>query len=422
VVFQYTARGFVPAMIPNAVADSVSAIRFLGNEIAATRTEVQEWMPPPSSLINLDSLTTGKGTYRSLGHFKLDNAYPVVEGYRDAAGTYAVAGGVRLNFSDRIGTTGFDLTSSWSPGQDLATDERFHARAVFRHWNWRIAASYNPADFYDLVGPTKTSRKGYSLTLERQGMLLFDEPRRLTYTLQASGYGGLATLPEFQGVLAPFDQLLSFSGDLAYTSLRRSLGAVDDELGTTWGVAMRGNAVSGTVFPRVSLEAAKGFLLPLDHSSLWFRAAAGTALGGYRSNPFANFFFGGFGNNWVDHREEKRYREWYAFPGLDLNEVGGTNFGKSTLEWNLPPIRFRRAGKPGFHLTWARPAVFVSGLVTNMDDSSRRRRLASVGSQLDLRFGVLSRLDMTLSLGYARALEEGRYPRDEYMVSFKVLK
>jgi hypothetical protein len=45
-----------------------------------------------------------------------------------------------------------------------------------------------------------------------------------------------------------------------------------------------------------------------------------------------------------------------------------------------------------------------------------------VGSQLDFRFGVLSRLEMTLSLGYGRALEDGRYPRDEYMISLKVLK
>jgi hypothetical protein len=42
VVFRYTSRGFVPSMIPNAVPDSVSAIRFLGNEIAATRPEVQD--------------------------------------------------------------------------------------------------------------------------------------------------------------------------------------------------------------------------------------------------------------------------------------------------------------------------------------------------------------------------------------------
>ena len=63
-------------IIANAVPDSVSAIRFLGNEIAQTRPEVQGWMPPPVSQINLDSMITDTGAYRSLGNFKLDNVPP----------------------------------------------------------------------------------------------------------------------------------------------------------------------------------------------------------------------------------------------------------------------------------------------------------------------------------------------------------
>src|SRR5665647_2836848 len=51
VVFVYSQTGFVPSMIANAVPDSISAIRFLGNEIAARRPEVQGWMPPPVSLL-----------------------------------------------------------------------------------------------------------------------------------------------------------------------------------------------------------------------------------------------------------------------------------------------------------------------------------------------------------------------------------
>ena len=92
------------------------------------------------------------------------------------------------------------------------------------------------------------------------------------------------------------------------------------------------------------------------------------------------------------------------------------------LEWNLPPLRFRRAGKPGFYLTWARPALFASGLVTSLDSSELRRRLANVGAQVDLRLTLLSVLDLTLSGGYAVAFEDGRPPRGEAMVSLKVLK
>ena len=66
-------------------------------------------------------------------------------------------------------------------------------------------------------------------------------------------------------------------------------------------------------------------------------------------------------------------------------------------EWNLPPVRFSRVGTPGAYLTWARPALFASGLVTNVDSADARRTVMTMGGQLDFRFTILSRLDLTLS-------------------------
>jgi hypothetical protein len=420
-VFRYSGRGFVPSMIPNQVPDSVSAIRFLGNQIAEQRPEVQSWMPPPVSAISLDSPTTSTRAYRSMRHFKLDSAYPVVEGYEDAAGNTAAAGGVRLNFSDRIGTTSADLTSSYSPDADLPADERLHVRAVFRHWNWRVTATLNRADFYDLFGPTKTSRAGYSLALQYQGNLLYDAPRSLRYTLQLAGHGGLKTVPEYQKVAAPFERLLSFSGTLAYASLRRSLGAIDDEMGTTWDVTVRGNVVNGTLYPRLNLDASRGVLLPLDHSSLWFRASAGAALAGNRSDTFANFFFGGFGNNWVDYRDIKQFRNTESFPGIEINDAGGTSYGRIQVEWMSPPLRFRRVGIPSFYFRWAGLSLFATGLMTNIDDRAVRRTAASVGAQLDVRSVTLSHLDSTISFGFASAWERGLPPSNSLMFSFKIM-
>jgi hypothetical protein len=45
-----------------------------------------------------------------------------------------------------------------------------------------------------------------------------------------------------------------------------------------------------------------------------------------------------------------------------------------------------------------------------------------VGGQLDLRFTVLSNLDMTLSAGAALAFEQGDRARREAMISLKVLR
>jgi hypothetical protein len=421
VVFEYSRRGFTPSLIANAVVDSVSAIRFLGNEIAERRPEVQQWMPPPLSQINLDSLTTSTGTYRSMAHIRLDNLYPVVEGYRDAAGNLAVGGGLRLNFSDRVGTTSFDMTGSYAPAQGMPADERLHLRATFRHWNWRLSAGLNPGDFYDLVGPTYTSRAGYGLGVQYHGSLLFDTPRSLGYTLQLAGYGGLKTLPEYQGIAAPYHSLLSFTGNLAYESLRKSLGAVADEMGTTWNVTLRGNYANNQRYARVSADAAKGFLLPLNHSSLWFRASAGTALAGVRHEPFASFFFGGFGNNWIDHRDIHQFRETESFPGVAINQVGGSNYGKVQAEWTTPPLRFRRAGIPSFYLRWANLSLFTSGLVTDMDNDSLRQKLVSAGVQIDTRLVTLSHLESTFSFGFAQAWGPHLKPSNTLMFSFKIM-
>jgi hypothetical protein len=161
--------------------------------------------------------------------------------------------------------------------------------------------------------------------------------------------------------------------------------------------------------------------LPAGHTSIWFRQAAGFSPNN-RSEAFANFFFGGFGNNYVDRGDEKRYRETYSMPGAELNEIGGRNFVKSMIELNLPPFRFQSLGTPGFYVPWMRPAVFVTGLGTNLDDRRARRFIYNAGAQVDLSISTLSVLDLTLSMGAALAFERGHGPRREAMISLKVLR
>ena len=421
VVFAYSRQGFVPSMIPNAVPDSVSAIRFLGNQIAAERKEVQGWVPPSGERVDQAALTAATGKYSTLQNFKLDNAYPIVEGYQDVDGNFGVAAGVRANFSDRIGATGLEVTTSYSPAQGLDADERLHMRAVFRHWNWNVTGTLNRADFYDLFGPTRTSRKGYSLAAQYQGNLFFDGPTSLGYTIRAAGYGGLETVPEFQDVAASYDRLATVSGDLNYKSLRRSLGAIDDELGTTWGAGVRSNYARATLYPRLVVDGSRGFLLPLDHSSIWLRGAAGTSLGGNRNDPFARSYFGGFGNNWVDHRGIKQFRNTESFPGLEINEVSGSNYAKAQVEWTSPPLRFRKVGIPSAYLRWAGLTAFASGLVTDVDDEDSRRSFVSAGAQADLRLITISQFESTFSLGAAVAAGEKMRRSPALMISLKLM-
>ena len=156
-------------------------------------------------------------------------------------------------------------------------------------------------------------------------------------------------------------------------------------------------------------------------SSLWLRTAAGYSPGD-RDVSFANFYFGGFQNNYVDHRSVRRYHDFDTFPGVAINALGGTSFTRVMLEWELPPIIFKRYGSSWYYLTWLRPALFATSLVTDLGSDARRTEAANVGGQIDMRFTLLSRLDMTLSLGYAAAFVESRRASDEVMVSLKILR
>ncbi len=416
IVFRYSGAGFLPATIDPKPLEDVSAITFLGERIAEEHPVVKEWMAGSPAAIPLDALTTRSGPYHSSGEIGLESIYPIVQGYKDS-----VAYGLRLNLSDPIFLNRASLTASYSPDSELPKSQRYHLQGDYRRYDWTVGFQVNGADFYDLFGPTKTSLKGYAGRLGYRKTLIYDEPRRMDLNLDLTYYGGLDRVPDYQGVSTDFSSDLAARARLSYSDTRHSLGYVDEEKGRTWDLVLAGDRVKGTTFPKVYSDLDLGFALPLKHSSVWLRSSAGYSSGN-RDEAFSNFYFGGFRNNWVDHLEEKRYREQRSFPGIGINEVSATNYAKSMFEWNLPPIRFRRVGAPGLYVTWARPALFASGLVTNMDSSSLRRTVSNVGAQVDFRLSALSRLDMTLSVGYALAFEDGVRRRDEFMASLRVLK
>jgi hypothetical protein len=296
-----------------------------------------------------------------------------------------------------------------------------HIEGEYERYDWRGHASFNKADFYDLFGPTKTGRKGYVVGVGRLTTLVYDEPRRLTLAVDGSVSGNLDRLPDFQNVPVDVNRLAILDAELTFSDTRKSLGAVDAESGTLWTAAAQGSLVDRSPFANIRGSFDRGMALPVNHMSIWFRQAAGFSPND-RAEPFANFFFGGFGNNYVDRGNEKRYRETYSLPGAELNEIGGRNFVKSMVELNLPPLRFDRFGTSGFYVPWLRPAVFAGGLATDLDNRFLRRVLFNSGAQVDLAISALSALDLTLSFGAAIAVEDGHGPRHEWMISLKVLR
>jgi hypothetical protein len=413
VVFTYTGSGFRPAVIADTTLTDVNAIKYLGNEVVLRHPEVKEWKLPSPREINLDSLTTYRGVYHNFRSITAASLYPVAEYYK----AYTTIG-VRWNFMDPLGVHGGDIVAGFSP--EAPDHEMWHVKGVFHHFPWTLKAAYNRSDFYDFFGPTKVSRKGHGVVLERSDFLIADKPRSLEYTVNAAWYGGLERLPYNQNVLATFKEYGAATASLDYKRLQRTIGGVDDEKGLTWSLGLEGDLVNENFYGKGTAGFDIGALTPINHSSIWLRTAGGYSRGN-RDDSFASFYFGGFGNNYVDHQEVKRYRDFDRFPGVDIDEISGTNFARAMVEWTLPPLKFRRVGIPKLYCTYARPALFTTGLITNFDDDAFRKSAINWGGQVDFRLVIFSALESTLSIGGAAARQEGHDIESEFMISLKIM-
>jgi hypothetical protein len=442
--FEYTRNGFLPVRLANEPAERVSAIRFLGQEVVERHPVVTEWMlrPPAPGTLRPDSLIISRGDYNPARRMSLVSAYPVVQGYKDY-----VVGGVRIDFSDPLRLRKMNFMVGWSPYPELSTSEQIHASWFYDMGAFNLFANYNASDFYDLFGPTKTSRKGYSIGTGYKKSLIYSPPQTMDLDLSLAWYGGLERLPDFQNITTSFSRFVSFSTTLSYQKTLYSLGAVDHEKGIRWSFGTFTNTVTENmaeqrvVFPRFYNNFDYGIALPIKHSSIWFRTSAGYSFSPLRE-PLGNFYFGGFGNNWVDHRANRRYRSYHTFPGVDLNAIGGTNFTRLLVEWVTPPVRFRRAGVTSLYANWMQLSLFSTGIITNLDEpvwvmstisgpdgpevvrDRRQNRFYNAGAQLDMRLSLFSIMDATFSVGYARAWDYDvkSFSSDEVMVSLKIFR
>jgi hypothetical protein len=415
-ILAYTAAGFVPAVIEPRVLKDVGAITFLAAKVAEKHPVVTSWTVPSPAGVDLEKLVVAKGPYVPLANVAFQSAYPVLQGYKKYVG-----GGVHARFDDPLTLATLDLTFAYTPSQSLDRDERTHIALDFRYLQWHASASWNRPDFYDIFGPTIRSRRGTALKGGYDEALIFDEPRRLDFKSEVAFYDNLDALPGSQNIRPTTTRLTTAEAGLHYTDVRKSRGAVEAVKGVTGEAVASVNFAHGDAIGSIRGSLDLGVPLPLANSSLWLRNAAG-ASGGDRDDPYANFFFGGFGNNYVDSRNEKRYREYYAFPGFELDEIRGRSFSRHMIEANLPPYFFESVGTPAFHLNQMRSSVFASVLWTEPTRRSERARYGNAGAQVDFRVSVLHWHHITLSFGYAVGYRGSGRAGDEWMASLKVMQ
>jgi hypothetical protein len=413
--FRYTGNGFLPVTITAQPVEKVNAIKFLGQKVVESYPVLKDWKLPAPSSIDLAPMIRQEGPYSSFASMRMRSLYPIVEGYKSYPGI-----GLRLNLASSIRFNQLALSASYSPSTALPSNERLHFKAKYSYLGWKVAGVYNYANFYDLFGPTKQGFKGYSLGVGYKHYLIYDAPNRtLDWTFDVIGYGNLETVPGAQNVASTSKSLGVATTGLGYKYERSSLGAVEPEKGFTWRATLSDNYAAAQHFPQLRFDLDLGVPMPMAHSSLWLRTSAGAASGN-RNQPYGNFYFGGFGNNYVDDKEYRRYHEPGSFPGVKIDQIAGHDYAKALLELNLPPVVFKHVGTPSLFANWASLALFAGGISTNPSDSNLRQNYYDVGAQLDLRLVGMSLHQFTISFGYASAFQGGRKISDEFMASFKI--
>jgi hypothetical protein len=253
--------------------------------------------------------------------------------------------------------------------------------------------------------------------------LAFALPKTVDYSAKVAYYGDLDTLPGAQNVTSQSSHLLTLDTGFVASDTRFSPGAVDDETGHSWSIFASAKRGDGNLIPSLTGTFDFGVPLPINHSSIWLRTGASVSAGD-RTDPLANFYLGGFGNNYVDSGTNggaQRYRELLSMPGFALDALSGQSLVKATLEWCLPPWRYEAVGSPGMYVSWARPALFVGILETDPGDNTYHRGSSDVGAQLDFQLNVMHRLPMMLSVGIAQGYGGGGLGKTEFMLSFQVL-
>jgi len=414
---RYTDNGFLPTVITPTPTEDLGTITFLGEQVASRYPVLKDWQPKPLTAKAADERVIARRDYKPWRELELNHLIPYIGGYKNVK-----AFGFSAQFSDPLGRTELKTELGYTPGDLLAARERAHFNADLIHDEWSFGVKWNAADFYDLFGPTRRSREGYSVHLGYSRPLVYDPPHTVVMFANATVYGGLNALPDAQNVAAP-SHLSVLSAGLTSSDTRASPGAVDAESGTSWSLSASSLGVRGKQTPRLAGQYNYGIPLPLHHSSIWLRSGF-SVVEGSSSSAISNSYLGGFGNDYVDATSNggaQRYRNLNSMPGFEIGALHGKTIVKTMMEWSLPPIRFESLGTPGAYASWLRPEVFATYLQTNLQDGAHRDSATSLGMQFDIQLQVMHRLPMMLSLGFARGFGGSGIGKNELMLSFQVL-
>ena len=428
---EFERDGMRPVTLDRKVVNDANAIELFGQQAYHRNPEALEAvsrLKKPVTPIAFGDVYHGITPYNAIKEMNFDGAYPVVTGFTDRKAWNNVTPvlGYRFTFKDPVGLSSLVMNVGVSPWSANDLKNRFHLDLEWKYYFWTLNASWNHSDFYDLVGPMRTSRKGYMASISYDYTNSLIVPYTRAWGFSVGAYGDMDALPLYQEIRVE-DGVHSLQTVSAYGSFaksRSSLGAVMVEQGYNMSLMGYGYLAGGRFFPSLEATANFGVLLPIDrNTSFWVRTAAGHSFGDENS-VFGHSYFGGFRNNYVDYKHPFQYRNSRAMPGASIDAIPAHSYAKATGELNLRPIRFNDLGTLFVYPTWTQCSFFGTGLAT-WNPGIERRIFYSAGVQLTTELVFLNYMKTTLSIGYGHLFAPEGFPGgrhgNELMISLKLL-
>ena len=426
--YSYSVEGMTPVTFKYRELHDANSIEFLGQktyeanpqiaELSSLKTEV-----PEKEFGDVYGSIT---EYNPLREIRFQGFYPDISAFTDrkAWNNMTPVLGGHLTFYDPLSNFSIDIFAGVSPWSNNEWKNRFHLSADLRYRHWTLSGAWNRPDFYDLFGPSRSSRKGYQVSLGYSRSYSNQPPFSWGWGASVAHYGGMDALPLYQDIEVD-EGVRSFQTADLYINCgktRTTTGGVEAEQGYQLSASGYVYLADGKLFPSVNINGNFGFRLPFgSHNSFWLRTAAGQSFCSPNS-AFGNSYFGGFRNNYIDCRAINRFQSTSAMPGARINQIGAHSYAKFTGEISFSPIRLNYFGALQCYPRYIQFKLFASELMTDYwgSMSASRASYLSAGAQMNIPVVLFTHMKTTLSVGYAR-IWGGGLNQGEFMVSLKLL-
>ena len=278
--------------------EDVSAIKFLGAELVAKYPVVKTWQVAPPSAVDEEKLITRARAVHALAKLALANAFPVCRATRTRPGSAITSTStIRCCFAN------LGVTAAYTPDrQAVSGDERGHVEVTGRY---PVLAGQPVVEPLGFLRPLRSDEA------QPQGLRRQDRLRRLPDLRRAAQADA--------GLRPRVLRQDRHAAERAERRHARSRGCSTAQVGLALhrraplarrcrrreghrlGHRRQGEPASTTSTPtQVRGGFDYGFPLPLPPLVALAAQRRQASASGDRDNPVANFYFGGFGNNYVD--------------------------------------------------------------------------------------------------------------------------